>query len=228
MDKIRRYGSSKFFFGVGRMRQSLSKTSLGYTVGGNGRQFKLECRSNSAGTFIRCTVRDSSAKRHCLIFPEGKGLANGWALLAKKLRSLGVDYKKKVEVRKRSEKEVKKVVKGNSTSAASYVEKVILGLNGTIEKVRISLGKEEIRDKLRRLDCCLVGWRDKGSSPIPDLKSLKRHVWTSWDVSGSLNVAELGRGLWMFEFESQKEAERILRRGSRRFRDFGLSLKKWS
>ena len=124
MDKIRRYGSSKFLFGVGRMRQSLSKTSLGYTVGGNGRQFKLERRSNSAGTFIRCTVRDSSVKRHCLIFPEGKGLENGWALLAKKLRSLGVDYKKKLEVRKRSEKEVKKVVKGNSTSATSYAEKV--------------------------------------------------------------------------------------------------------
>ena len=32
----------------------------------------------------------------------------------------------------------------------------------------------------------------------------------------------------MFEFESQREAERILRRGSRRFGDFGLSLKKWS
>ena len=46
------------------------------------------------------TVRDSSVKRHCLIFPEGKGLA----LLTKKLRSLGVDYKKKVEVRKRSDK----------------------------------------------------------------------------------------------------------------------------
>ena len=85
-------------------------------------------------------------------------MANGWALLTKKLRSLGVDYKKKVEVRKGSDKEAKKIVKGNSTSAGSYSEKVILGLNGTAEEVRISPGKEEIRDKLRRLDCCLVGW----------------------------------------------------------------------
>ena len=41
---------------------------------------------------------------------------------------------------------------------------------------------------------------------MPDLKSLKRRLWASWDVSGALNVAELGRGLWMFKFESQKEA----------------------
>ena len=67
------------------------------------------------------------------------------------------------------------------------------------------MGKEEIRDKLRCLDCCLVGWREKGSSPIPDLKSLKRHVWTSWDVSGALNVAELRRGLWMFELRAKKK-----------------------
>ena len=63
---------------------------------------------------------------------------------------------------------------------------------------------------------------------MPNLKSLKRRVWASWDVLGAQNVAELEKGLWMFEFESQKEAKRILRRGSRRFGDFGLSLKKWS
>ena len=124
-------------------------------------------------------MRDSSTKRHCLIFPEGKGLANGWAILAEKLRSLSVDYKKKVEVRKKPEKEAKKQAKRNSTFATSYVETVILGLNGPAKEVRISLGKEEVRDKLRHLDCCLVGWRDKGSSPMPDLKSLKRHVWAS-------------------------------------------------
>ena len=33
---------------------------------------------------------DSDAKRHCLLFPEGKGFLGGWALLAEKLRSLGI------------------------------------------------------------------------------------------------------------------------------------------
>ena len=119
-----------------------------------------------------------------------------------------------------------RTVKGNSTYVISYAE--ILGLNRTVEEMRTSLGKEEVRDKLRSLDCCLVGWRDRGRSPMADLKSLKRLLWASWDVSGALNVVELRRGLWMFEFESQKETERILRCGSRRFGDFGLSLKKWS
>ena len=55
-----------------------------------GRKFKLECRENEAGRFLLCSVVDSNAKRHCLVFPEGKGFLGGWALLAKKLRSLGI------------------------------------------------------------------------------------------------------------------------------------------
>ena len=29
----------------------------------------------------------SEAKKYCLVFPEGKGILGGWALLAEKLRS---------------------------------------------------------------------------------------------------------------------------------------------
>ena len=47
-----------------------------------GRKFKLECRANEAGRFLLCSVVDSNAKRHCLVFPEGKGFLEGWALLA--------------------------------------------------------------------------------------------------------------------------------------------------
>ena len=39
-------------------------------------------------------------------------MANGWALLVAKLRSLGVDYKKKVEVKK-SDVKAKNQAKGN-------------------------------------------------------------------------------------------------------------------
>ena len=55
-----------------------------------GRRFKLECRVNEAGRFLLCSVVDSDAKRHCLVFPEGKCFLEGWALLADKLRSLGI------------------------------------------------------------------------------------------------------------------------------------------
>ena len=55
-----------------------------------GRKFKLECRANEADIFLLCSVVDSEAKKHCLVFPEGKGILGGWALLAEKLRSLGL------------------------------------------------------------------------------------------------------------------------------------------
>ena len=54
-----------------------------------GRKFRLEYRSNEAGRFSLCSVRDLEAKRFCLVFPEGKGLVGGWFLLAQKLRALG-------------------------------------------------------------------------------------------------------------------------------------------
>ena len=58
-----------------------------------GRKYKLERRSNIAGSFIRCTVRDLGAKWFSLCFPEGKGILKGWKLLSEKLRMLGVGLK---------------------------------------------------------------------------------------------------------------------------------------
>ena len=55
-----------------------------------GRKFKLERRANEADKFLLCSVVDSEVKKYCLVFPEGKGILGGWALLAEKLCSLGV------------------------------------------------------------------------------------------------------------------------------------------
>ena len=54
------------------------------------RDYSLETRSNRAGRFLFCVVRDVENKRFTLAFPEGRGLVGGWKLLASKLRSLGV------------------------------------------------------------------------------------------------------------------------------------------
>ena len=35
-------------------------------------------------------MQDVEAKKYCLVFLKGKGLVEGWFLLAKKLRTLGV------------------------------------------------------------------------------------------------------------------------------------------
>ena len=55
-----------------------------------GRKFRLKCRSNEAGRFLLCSVRDVEAKKYCLVFLKEKGLVGGWLLLAQKLRALGV------------------------------------------------------------------------------------------------------------------------------------------
>ncbi|RVW52772.1 hypothetical protein CK203_076653 [Vitis vinifera] len=55
-----------------------------------GRKFKLESRANEAGRFLLSFVVDSETKRHCLMFPKGKGILGGWVFLAEKLRSLRV------------------------------------------------------------------------------------------------------------------------------------------
>ena len=58
-----------------------------------GRRYKLERRSNNAGNFLYCSVRDAGWKRFGICIPEGKGLAKGWKIMAEKLHSLGVGPK---------------------------------------------------------------------------------------------------------------------------------------
>ena len=42
-----------------------------------GRSYKLERRSNKAGNFLYCSVRDAGWKRFVICIPEGKGLVRG-------------------------------------------------------------------------------------------------------------------------------------------------------
>ena len=54
------------------------------------RVFKLEYGSNKHGRFLQCMVRDEEGKKHSIFFLEGKGLVNGWLILAGKLKEVGV------------------------------------------------------------------------------------------------------------------------------------------
>ena len=56
----------------------------------NGRFFRLECKENKGGRLLLCSAKDVEGKKHRLFFPEGRGFLNGWALLAEKLRGLGL------------------------------------------------------------------------------------------------------------------------------------------
>ena len=41
--------------------------------------------------FLLCSVTDGDGKRYRLFIPKGKGLVEGWELLAEKLKGLGVN-----------------------------------------------------------------------------------------------------------------------------------------
>ena len=60
---------------------------------GGKRSFRLERRSNKAGRFLLCEVRDGEGKKHSLIFPKGKDTKQGWDFLANKLEELGINDK---------------------------------------------------------------------------------------------------------------------------------------
>ena len=55
----------------------------------NKRYFRLASKENNAGRFLLCSATDVEGKKNRLVFPEGRGFLNGWALLAYKIRGLG-------------------------------------------------------------------------------------------------------------------------------------------
>ena len=93
--------------------------------------------------------------------------------------------------------------------------------------VRVEVGEEDIKKRKTKLECCLAG-RCRGGLPTQNTKTLKRKMWSAWELKGSLNVIVLGKGMWLIEFESKKEADRILREGLRNLGNFSFSLEKWS
>ena len=154
-----------------------------------GRKYRLERRSNEAGRFLLCSVRDLEAKRFSLIFPEGKGLIGGWNILAEKLREIGVvpsgGLKDSLSIEVfRKEKELK-------PRTFTDVAKSKMGRLG--DKVWLELGRREMHGKLEQLDHCLVGRWENVSTPLPELDFLKNWAYHTWLLKGRLNLVVLGR-----------------------------------
>ncbi|KAJ9705507.1 hypothetical protein PVL29_003512 [Vitis rotundifolia] len=183
----------------------------------------MERRSNEAGRFILCSVRDLEAKRFCLIFAEGKGLFGGWNILAEKLREAGV-----VPVGGLKDPpsfEVLKKEKELEPRTFADVAKSKMGRLG--DKVWIEVGRKVTPGRLKQLGRCLVGrWEEVAIHP-PELDFLKNWAGQAWLLKGKLDIAVMGRGLLFFEFELLSEAERVLVRGKRRVLDNVLILEKW-
>ncbi|WJZ84312.1 hypothetical protein VitviT2T_003921 [Vitis vinifera] len=193
------------------------------------RKFRLECRSNVAGRFLLCSVKDVERKKFCLVFPEGSGLVGGWFLLAKNLRALGVSS---TEVRN-SYQSVSSMGKEESNvntsekESGSYAE-VVKGKKGmSVESMRVHLGEKEIMCREEQLGRCLVGCFGGSPESIPSLPSLKRWAYEVWLMKGELRIFRLGGALVLFEFQNKWEADMVLLRGSRRFKDREFLLQRW-
>ena len=62
----------------------------------HGRFYRLERKENHDGRFLLCSAKDVEGKKHWLVFPEGRGFVNGWALLAEKLRGMGLKQQEEI------------------------------------------------------------------------------------------------------------------------------------
>ena len=193
-----------------------------------GRSYRLERRSNKAGNYLYCSVRDAGWKRFGICIPEGRGLVRGWKIMAEKLRSLGVGLKRLERQKTIVREEIMAPETSMMDTPKSFAEAVKGTGSGIIEEViRVRVGKNETVERLGQLESCLVGWWGGGTSPIPDLKTLKYRAWHTWKVTGRMKVEVLGRGLWLFGFGSPNEARRILREGTGSVGGLPISLREW-
>ncbi|RVW23507.1 hypothetical protein CK203_090737 [Vitis vinifera] len=75
---------------------------------------------------------------------------------------------------------------------------------------------------------CLVGWWGPSSAPCPEVEYVRSWALKHWALKGNLRVAMLGKGLLLFDFELPGEAERVLARGLRNFKENVIVLERWN
>ena len=200
----------------------------------DGRRYKMEKGSNQSGVFIRCSVRDYGGKSFNLMFPEGNGIVGGWRILADKLRQLGVRSSEEIQMEEKAEKTQRE--EKQTTKLLPRLLKPIINPLVEVHKPEKILGEkivcvkvreEEVQERLEQLRRCLVGWWGSGPEQIPGVEAVRRWARIQWNIKSSLAVVNLGRGLWLFEFESKEEVDRVLMFGKRRFGTNLVHLGSW-
>ena len=192
-----------------------------------GRRFKLESRANEASRFLLCFVVDSESKRYCLVFPEGKGILGGLVLLAKKLRFLGVFTRDEPKGTAASYGTGSTDGESEGKAKKSYVDVVKTRVKKLGEAMWLQLGEKNILRERELMDRCLVGrW---GQSPVldPDMPALESWGRSLWNIKGGVKFARLGGPLLLIKFENKEEADKVLLRGHRWFKELILHLDRW-
>ncbi|RVW80659.1 hypothetical protein CK203_044359 [Vitis vinifera] len=170
-----------------------------------GRKYRLECRSNIAGRYLLCSVRDSEAKRFCLVFPEGKGLVGGWFMLAQKLRALGITTQpmKKFELGNSTSVKEDYRGKGKEKGKGVFPDAVRMEKGELGEALWVHVGERDLTRREVQLSRCLVGCFGDNVEDVPPLSFLEEWAYESWSLKGGLKISRLGGALVLFEFEDK-------------------------
>ncbi|RVX19762.1 hypothetical protein CK203_005385 [Vitis vinifera] len=150
-------------------------------------------------------------------------LSRGRNILAEKLREVGVapfgGLKDPLS------REVLKKEKELDQRTYADVAKLRLGRLG--DKVWLEVGRRVKPSRLEQLGRCLVGSWEKVENHPPELDYLKNWAVHAWLLKGKLDIAVMGGGLILFEFELVSEAERVLARGKRKVLGSVLLMERW-
>ena len=115
-------------------------------------------------------------KRFCLVLLEGKGILEGWVILADKLHSLGVVTL--AEMRIRPDFVVSRIEKSCNVPSEKaklfFVDAAKAKAKGVGEAIWFLLGGREVLSREEQLVCCLVGEWGEASDPILELFSQRR------------------------------------------------------
>ena len=143
------------------------------------RKYRLERRSNGAGRFIFCSVRNIDSKKYSIIVPERKGQSFGWNSLAERLRALGVIPSGGLQGPKGSEDLLR--AKGGSkvqwrekgVELKTYADAVRKSPRRVGQSVWIEVGEGEMRGRIEQMSQCLVGWWGPSSALCPEMEYVR-------------------------------------------------------
>ena len=176
-------GMEKLLWGVEEVCRVFDPASSTIAWRENGRSFKLESKLNKAGRFLLCSVTDGEGKKHWLVFPEGRGVINGWCILAEKIRGLG--FKPRQEKSPRGTATLDQLKMGEKSTSISKniglcvgksaLKDVVEGGKSGINAVWVDVGDCIHGKALGSLEFCLIGkWK---TQPVPYPRSGELETW---------------------------------------------------
>ena len=181
-----------------------------------GRRYSMVREANKAGSFIRLGVVDAEEKWFSICIPKGKGGREGWAAMAKVVRTLFTRVERR-EINK-DEPSPNRVPPENGERWGRW---------GNIGLRMEAKGEESCRN-VARLGQCLIGKWDPKAAGGGDLERMGWLMASVWGLKGKLGLAWMDEGRALLEFEKETEARKIFDGGARWVGGIHVDLKVWS